>query len=198
LSPPTKKATYVPGDLVLDKTTGLNLSRGLTVRILALANQRVKYVDGNVSEVPFHTLPDAGATFPAKNGGGWIYVSNSEVKPNTKDNKTGGTKKGGVGAIRFNRNGDILHYQLVLNHTIMNCGGGRTPWGAWISGEEVNHTGRIWQVDPTGIRDAQPLPMGDVHSGLFESFAYDTRDPTNPHFYMTQDDLHGALRRLYV
>jgi hypothetical protein len=195
-------ATYVPGDLILHDETGLNLSRGLTARILARANEMVSYANGEKSTVPFHTLPDAGATFPTTDDpsgdeGGWIYVSNSEVKPHTKGKK-GVDIKGGVGAIRFNRQGEILHYQLVLNGTIMNCGGGRTPWGAWISGEEVNKTGRIWQVDPTGRRPAQPLPMGDVHSGLFESFAYDVRDRTQPHFYMTQDDLTGALRRLYV
>jgi hypothetical protein len=177
--------TYVPGDLLQHSATGLFLSRGLTARVLATANRPVVYQNGKVSNVPFHTLPDAGATFPTTDGG-WIYVSNSEVKPNTKDKSTGAIIKGGVGALRFNAKGEMQQYQL----------GGRTPWGAWISGEEVNHTGRIWQVDPAGIRPAQPIPMGDVHSGLFESFAYDVRDRANPHFFMTQDDLRGALRRL--
>ena len=111
--------TYRPGFLTANEN-GLLLSTGLTARIIARTGQFVPYANGESSTIRFHTRPDFGATFPdpnPANAGGWIYVSNSEAK-------NSGT--GGVGAITFDRNGNVLNYEMVLRGTTMNCGGGRT------------------------------------------------------------------------
>ena len=50
-------------------------------------------------------------------------------------------------------------------------------------------------MDPTGKRDAQRLPHSLLGGGNWESFAYDVRDPNNPHFFITEDLESGALRR---
>jgi Bacterial protein of unknown function (DUF839) len=188
--------TYTPGLLVTDMV-GLLLSQGLTARIIATSGQPVQYHDGTESSLVFHDKPDAGATFPderPENPGGWIYVSNSEGDLNT-------TFPGGVGAIAFDADGNVLDYRSVLgggkSGAWANCGGGRTPWGTWISGEEKRQ-GRIFQVDPTGERLGEPITMGNVNGGRFESFAYDARNQDVPRFFMTKDDLNGELRRLYV
>ena len=113
--------TYVPGDLSLSEV-GLDLSRGLRARIIATTGQRVTYHDGTKSARSFHGNPDFGATFldtRGNNEGGWVYVSNSEM------NTTGA---GGVGAITFDKDGNIIDYRMVLENTTMNCAGGRTPW----------------------------------------------------------------------
>jgi secreted PhoX family phosphatase len=119
----------------------------------------------------FHLLPDAGATYAderAGNEGGWIYVSNSEIWEKTQ--------QGGVGAVTFDKNGNVIDYRMVLTKTTTNCGGGRTPWGAWISCEEVPNIGQNWQVDPTGVRQSSvPITLG-IDGGQFESFAYDVRN----------------------
>ena len=73
-----------------------------------------------MSQATFHSLPDAGAIFPTENGG-WIYVSNSERSSN-----------GGVGALTFNSNGDVIDYKMVLSSSRSNCGGGKTPWNVRI------------------------------------------------------------------
>jgi len=142
----------------------------------------------STSTIPFHQRPDFGATFPSPDGG-WIYVSNSEMP------KSG---EGGVGAITFDSVGNIVDYQMVLTGTIMNCGGGKTPWNTWISCEEImlNGTGggKIYQVDPTGTREAEITSVG-LGGGRFESFTYDVRDPDFPHFYASEDRKKGALRR---
>ena len=117
----TTGLTYVPGDLSLTEV-GLDLSRGLRARIIATTGQRVTYHNGSKSARSFHGNPDFGATFldtRGNNPGGWVYVSNSEM------NTTGA---GGVGAITFDKDGNIIDYRMVLENTTMNCAGGRTPW----------------------------------------------------------------------
>ena len=186
--------TYAPG-LLVTEMEGLLLSQGLTARIIATSGQKVQYHDGSQSSLVFHDKPDAAATFMDErpnNPGGWIYVTNSEADLNT-------TFPGGVGAITFDRNGNVMDYQSILeggkDGSWANCGGGKSPWGSWISGEEKRQ-GRIFQVDPTGERLGEPITMGNVHTGRFESFAYDIRNMDVPRFFMTKDDLNGELRRL--
>ena len=128
--------TYQPGNLTTIQH-GLFLSEGLEARIIAQTNQTVAYdvildVFGNIessSPLEFHGRPDFGATFVDErpwNEGGWIYVSNSEMEQQGL---------GGVGAITFNKRGQVLNYKMVLENTTMNCGGGRTPWNTWVSCE---------------------------------------------------------------
>jgi hypothetical protein len=138
--------------------------------------------------LPFHGEPDAGATFAdnrANNQDGWIYVSNSEMQV---------PGEGGVGALTFDKQGNLRDYRKVLNGTTMNCGGGRTPWNTWVSCEEIERDGHIFQVDPTGARSAQHMTLGS-EGGRWESFAYDTRDSNQPRFFVTEDHEKGALRR---
>jgi secreted PhoX family phosphatase len=41
-----------------------------------------------------------------------------------------------VGAIDFDPSGGVIGYQKIVSGTQHNCGGGKTPWNSWISGEE--------------------------------------------------------------
>ncbi|EEC49612.1 predicted protein [Phaeodactylum tricornutum CCAP 1055/1] len=180
-------ATYVPGHLTRSEN-GLLLSEGLKSRILAQSGQRVPYGTGGQSSINFHGLPDFGAIYKDErpgNEGGWIYVSNSEVRLIKN--------KGGVGALTFDKHGNVMDYKMVLEGTTANCAGGKTPWNAWVSCEE-HPSGLNWQVDPTGVREARPITLG-MDGGLFETFAYDVRDRNEPHFFVTEDHFEGALRR---
>lgn len=121
-APPTidnRNVTYLPGMLTVMERD-LILSQGLTSKIIALSGRPVLLGDGTTSVEDFHTWPDGAATFIDNrpgNEGGWLYLSNAEVK------------EGGVGAITFNANGDILKYEMLMTGTTFNCNGGRTPWG---------------------------------------------------------------------
>eukprot|EP00977_Amphora_coffeiformis_P016670 scaffold5220_cov188-Amphora_coffeaeformis.AAC.2 len=185
--------TFDPGELTV-RQNGLLLSTGLTSRLLATSGRPVVYdtpSDANgqqQSRQVFHSLPDMGACFvDPRNPGGWIYVSNSEVR-------TAG--RGGVGALTFDADGQLVDYQRILTGTTSNCGGGRTPWGAWISCEETTG-GQAWQVDPTGGRAPEVITLGS-DGGVFESFAYDDRNPDDPVFFLTEDIQQGALQRFRV
>ena len=179
--------TYIPGNLTRLQNN-LLLSEGLQARVIAESGKFVQYDDGSASDTKFHTLPDGGATFPDDrwwNPGGWIYVSNSEAT---------NVGEGGVGAITFDRNGLIIHYRMVLENTYLNCGGGRTPWNTWVSCEEIEFTGQMYQVDPTGQRAPELMTLGSA-GGRWESFSYDIRDKNKPHFFSTEDHNKGTTRR---
>jgi hypothetical protein len=185
--PIDESITYRPGNLIRQEA-GLLLSEGLAVREIATSGQKVAYGDGSQSKDKFHDLPDGGETFADSrqgNEGGWIYVSNSEMS---------GRGEGGVGAITFDRNGDIFNYEMVLEKTTMNCGGGATPWNTWVSCEELEFDGQIYQVDPTGEREAQLLTLGN-EGGRWEAFAFDVRDRDQPRFFVSEDHNRGAVRQ---
>lgn len=133
-TPPTANitVTYRPGELNTVEN-GITLSEGLTAKLIGATNFPVRYSDGTLSDDRYVTQPDAGATFPDPrpgNEGGWIYTQNSEYRPPHNETLTQEQKnQGGVGAITFDKYGNIIHYQKVLNNSRANCGGGRTPWG---------------------------------------------------------------------
>lgn len=181
---------YMPGIISKNKENGMFLSQGLKSRIIAETGEKVKYHNGDESNEKFHSWPDGGDVFAdtrAENPGGWIYLSNSEEDIEGK---------GGVGALTFSAEGNLIDYRMVLSGTTMNCNGGSTHFGAWISCEEDfwGRAGKAWQVDPMGIREPQPITMS-LGGGIFEAYAEDVRDLAHPQFFLTEDDYYGALMR---
>lgn len=176
--------TYIPGKLTVRKDQ-LLLSEGLDARLLATSDLPVLLGNGKWSKLRFHRRPDAAATFLNPDGsGGFVYVSNEEGPD---------INEGGVGAFYFDVDGKVLDYKMLLTNTRMNCGGGRSPWGTWITNEEYSG-GRIWQVDPFQRREPQVTQVGRDR-GWWESFAYDIRDKAQPRFFATEDAPNGALVR---
>lgn len=133
---------------------GIQVPAGFKTRLLAEytnGSSNVLASDGSDLGYAWHSDPDGGATF-ATSDGGWIYVSNSERRDNTSLTALGGPYTfpnrrqdveqigglgGGVSALRFDSQGNLIDAYSVQTNTTTNCSGGATPWGTWINGEEI-------------------------------------------------------------
>jgi uncharacterized protein len=124
----------------------------------------------------WHVASDGMAAFPREDGG-FVLVSNSE------------DFEGGASALRFGPGGEVEDAYRILSGTTQNCSGGGTPWGTWLSCEEVED-GRVWECDPSGRRRARPHPA----MGIFkhEAAAVDER---RRRVYLTEDLIDGGLYR---
>jgi secreted PhoX family phosphatase len=150
---------------------GIRLPEGFHARVVARGGRPVAGTGYR-----WHAASDGSATFPTSDGG-WILVSNSE------------TLHGGASAIAFAADGSIRDAYRILDGTTQNCSGGGTPWGTWLSCEEVEG-GRVWECDPTGRRRAQVLPAMGVFK--HEAAAVDAR---GRRVYLTEDLIDGGLYR---
>ncbi len=155
-------------------SNGLRLPPGFSGRVVARSGE----VPTISSDYVWHARPDGGATFTTEEGG-WIYVSSSELA----------SGEGGVGALRFNAGGRVVDAYRILDGTSRNSGGGPTPWGTWLSCEEVPN-GQVWECDPAGLEPAVVRPA----LGKFQHEAVAV-DPINDHVYMTEDEIDGRLYR---
>jgi uncharacterized protein len=124
----------------------------------------------------WHIASDGMATFPDERGG-FVLVSNSE------------NFEGGASALRFGRDGRIEDAYRILSGTTQNCSGGGTPWGTWLSCEEVED-GRVWECDPSGRRRALAHPA----MGIFKHEAAAV-DEEGKRVYLTEDLIDGGLYR---
>ena len=71
----------------------------------------------------------------------------------------------------------------------MNCAGGPTPWGAWLSCEEIEG-GLVWECDPSGRDRAEARPA----LGAFPHEAVAV-DPDGERLYLTEDRPDGRFYR---
>jgi uncharacterized protein len=150
---------------------GLRLPAGFTSRLIAVSGHPVP-----PTAHLWHFAPDGGACFPMADGG-WVYTSNSELPI-----------IGGAAMIRFNAAGEIIEARTILAGTNLNCAGGPTPWGTWLSCEEWD-LGHVWECYLDGR-----LPERRPDLGRFTHEAVAV-DPVRQRLYLTEDESDGRFYR---
>ncbi|MEA2362798.1 MAG: hypothetical protein QOD71_1943 [Thermoleophilaceae bacterium] len=150
---------------------GVRLPEGFRSRIVARGQEVVPGTGYR-----WHIASDGMATFPER-GGGFVLVSNSE------------NLQGGVSALRIGADGEVRDAYRILSGTTANCSGGGTPWGTWLSCEEVED-GKVWECDPSGRKPGVAHPA----MGIFKHEAAAV-DPSERRVYLTEDLIDGGLYR---
>ncbi len=152
---------------------GVIVHEGFTSRIIARAGETV-----GATSLEFRAFPDGAATFVDHEvPGGWYLTVNHEI-PGV----------GGVTSIRFAPDGTIVDAQAICVDTGINCAGGATPWGTWLTCEEFDW-GHVWECDPTGKRPQQRRRQMGAFCHEAAAVASDDR------VYLTEDRPDGGFYR---
>ena len=174
LAAPARAGSSPYGPLGGPDANGLMLPQGFTSRRIA---RGLEPVPG--TSYLFPVFPDGQATFRTGDGG-WILVTNSESLA---------ASGAGTSAVRFGPDGAVRGAYRILGDTNVNCAGGPTPWGTWLSCEELD-SGLVWECDPAGVLAAQARPA----LGAFKHEAAAV-DPVRGHVYLTEDEGDGCFYR---
>jgi len=177
--PSINASIYAPGEFtgnLKSNDDALRLCNGISASLIAQSGERIELHNGTFTQSLFLSQPNGGAVFSSDVG--WSYLINSHSY------LTGDAWwSGGVGALDFNANGNLIGYRRILSGTSLNNGGGKTPWNTWITCE-------LWscrQVDPmagegtkssitttetaTTETTTDAIPLLGIHKEL-SSFAY--------------------------
>ena len=208
-------AVAVPGygPLQPDPQGILNLPEGFHYRVISRTGQKMD--DGFV--VPGR--PDGMHAFPAARGR-TILVRNHELNPGSGDTAframkgqlsdvqlariyDPGAGRGGVTTLVVDTAGGTVENQfLTLAGTLRNCSGGATPWGSWISCEEIvigagqygarREHGYNFEVPAAATSLVEPLPLKAMGRFNHEAVAVDARTGV---VYQTEDREDSLLYR---
>jgi uncharacterized protein len=172
LAAPARAGVSPYGPLSPPDANGLMLPPGFSSRELARGLSQVAGYQWPVA-------PDGQGTFSTLDGG-WILVTNSEFLA---------PAGAGTSAIRFSPDGGIASAYRILGGTNLNCAGGPTPWGTWLSCEE-HDAGLVWECDPAGKLTAVARPA----LGVFNHEAAAV-EPAGRKLYLTEDKPDGGFYR---
>ena len=207
------------GPLVADPEGILDLPDGFSYRIISRSGETMS--DGFI--VP--SVPDGMATFPYE-GSKVLLVRNHEVNasapatagpfgennhllsrldPDRLYDAGAGELPclGGTTTVVYDtERQEVVSQHLSLIGTLRNCAGGPTPWGTWLTCEEITirmgefasrDHGFVFEVPATAEQKiADPLPLKAMGRFSHEAVAV---DPASGIVYETEDQHDGLIYR---
>ena len=169
----------------LTTTSSLLASTGLNGRLITRYDEPVPFPGGGESDIDMHSRADGAACVPDDtNPNRYYLISNSES-----------SSTGGVGILHIDATTtphNVIGYRRTAANTgtgNTNCGGGRTPWGTWLTSEEAGD-GKVYEVDPNATpgSDYCETPIVPDEGGNYESNAYwESTSDNKYHFFTTED-----------
>ncbi|MFF5536448.1 PhoX family protein [Streptomyces cinerochromogenes] len=183
------------GPLVPDPNGLLDLPKGFRYTVLSREGDQLRSGEG-----PVPSNHDGMAAFAGRAGRTHL-VRNHEnrvtarIPVPTVDGLTyDPAGKGGCTALTLDAGNRVLSERVAIAGTAVNCAGGRTPWGTWLTCEETEDRagtngytkdhGFIFEVHPTDPHRTGAVPLTAMGRFQHEAIAVDPRSGV---VYETED-----------
>lgn len=183
------------GPLIPDPDGLLDLPKGFRYRVLSREGDRLRSGEGDVP-----SNHDGMSAFAG--GQGRVHlVRNHENRatarigvPTVEGLTYDPAGKGGCTALTLDRRGEVTGERVAIAGTAVNCAGGPTPWGTWLTCEETEDRagtggytkdhGFIFEVDPVDPHRTGAVPLTAMGRFQHEAIAV---DPARGIVYETED-----------
>lgn len=174
----------------------LRLPRGFSYEILSRAGDPM--TDGN----PVPTAFDGMAAFPGPDRG-TVLVRNHENRGRSSDipvvvpadKAYDPASPSGCTKVVLDKDGKRVEEFAILGGTAVNCAGGPTPWGSWLTCEETFSSatkphGYVFEMDAAADGPVDPEPI--IGAGRF---SHEAAAWVNGILYLTEDRGDACLYR---
>ncbi|WP_155059359.1 alkaline phosphatase PhoX [Streptomyces blattellae] len=193
------------GPLVPDPKGLLDLPKGFRYRVLSREGDPLRSGEGRVP-----SRPDGMAAFAGRHGRVHLVRNhenraNAEISVPTVQGLTyDPAGKGGCTALTLDSGGRVLAERVAIAGTAVNCAGGPTPWGTWLTCEETEDRassggyakdhGFVFEVDPAEPHRSGAVPLTAMGRFQHEAVAV---DPRRGIVYETEDAFERPFGLFY-
>ncbi|QKW06846.1 DUF839 domain-containing protein [Streptomyces sp. NA04227] len=203
LAQPQGRGGY--GPLVPDPKGLLDLPEGFRYRVLSREGDRLRSGEGKVPS-------NCDGMTALQGARGRVHLvrnhenrADAKIQVPTVDGLTyDPAGKGGCTALTLGRDGKVLDERVAIAGTAVNCAGGPTPWGTWLTCEETEDKagtngytkdhGFIFEVDPADPHGSGAVPLTDMGRFQHEAIAV---DPRRGIVYETEDAFEKPFGLFY-